>query len=172
MLRLKKLLNILSTLIIILLTILLLAVLVPKLYFDVEMKAVMTSSMEPELPVGSLLIISPTDYDNIQIGDDITFIRDKNLTLVTHRVISKDDEQQTITTQGIANNVADAPTTYDNVVGKVVWHIPYLGYLVIWLGTPQGKIIAVVLIISLLAISLLFDKYSSDKEKETVKEKK
>lgn len=150
---------------IILLLLLLAAVLVPKLCFGFEMKAVMTSSMEPELPVGSLLVISPTDYDNIQIGDDITFVRDANLTLVTHRVISKDDETQKVTTQGIANNVPDTPTSYENVVGKVVWSIPYIGYLVIFLGKPQGKIIAVTLIISLLAISLLIDNYSSDREK-------
>ena len=150
---------------VIVLLLLLAAVLVPKLCFGMEMKAVMTSSMEPELPVGSLLVISPTDYDDIQIGDDITFVRDANLTLVTHRVISKDDETQKITTQGIANNVSDAPTSYENVVGKVVWSIPYVGYLVIYLGKPQGKIIAVTVIISLLAISFLIDKYSSDKEK-------
>lgn len=150
---------------IIVLLLLLAAVLVPKLCFGVEMKAVMTSSMEPELPVGSLLVISPTEYNDIQIGDDITFVRDANLTLVTHRVISKDDETQKITTQGIANNVSDAPTSYENVVGKVVWSIPYIGYLVIFLGKPQGKIIAVTLIISLLAISFLIDNYSSDREK-------
>ena len=128
--------------------------------------------MEPELPVGSLLIINPTAYEDIQIGDDITFVRDENLTLVTHRVISKDDETKNITTQGIANNVADAPTLYDNVVGKVVWHIPYVGYLIIWLGTKQGKIIAVVLVISLLALSLLFGKFSSDKKEAAIENNK
>lgn len=130
------------------------------------MKAVMTSSMEPELPVGSLLIITPTDYENIQIGDDITFVRDESLTLVTHRVIEKDNLSQKITTQGIANNTSDAPTSYQNVVGKVVWHIPYVGYLVIFLSTAQGKIISIILIVALLSISMLFDKYDSKNSKQ------
>lgn len=135
------------------------------------MKAVMTSSMEPELPVGSLLIIVPSEYDDIHIGDDITFVRDEKLTLVTHRVIAKDDTTQKITTQGIANNTADAPTSYQNVVGRVVMHIPCIGYPVILLSTAKGKIIAVVLIIAIMSISILADKYSKDKLKETTDEK-
>lgn len=152
---------------IVVLVLMLAAVLIPKLCFGVEMKAVMTSSMEPELPVGSLLIIIPTEYEDIHIGDDITFVRDENLTLVTHRVIAKDDAAQKITTQGIANNTADAPTSYQNVVGKVFFHIPYIGYLVILLSTTKGKIIAVILIIAVMLISLLTDKYSKEKSKAT-----
>lgn len=160
-----------STVLIVVLVLLLAAVLVPKLCFGVEMKAVMTSSMEPELPVGSLLIIVPSEYDDIHIGDDITFVRDEKLTLVTHRVIAKDDTTQKITTQGIANNTADAPTSYQNVVGRVVMHIPCIGYPVILLSTAKGKIIAVVLIIAIMSISILADKYSKDKLKETTDEK-
>ena len=156
-----------STVLIVVLVLLLAAVLVPKLCLGVEMKAVMTSSMEPELPVGSLLVIVPADYEDINIGDDITFIRDENLTLVTHRVISKDDTSQKITTQGIANNTADAPTSYQNVLGKVALHIPYIGYAVILLSTTKGKIIAVILILALLSISILTDKYGKDKAKTT-----
>lgn len=169
---LKKAGDIISTVLIVLLLVLLCAVLVPKLCFGVEMKAVMTASMQPELPVGSLVVIVPTDYDDINIGDDITFVRDESLTLVTHRVIEKDDSSQRLTTQGIANNAADAPTSYQNVVGKVVWHIPFVGYLVIWLSTLHGKIIAVIIIAALVSISLLFDKYGDDKSKKDDKNKK
>ena len=159
-----------STVLIVVLVLLLAAVLVPKLCFGVEMKAVLTSSMEPELPVGSLLIIVPTEYDDIHIGDDITFVRDENLTLVTHRVIAKDDTAQKITTQGIANNTADAPTIYENVVGKVFLHIPYVGYLVILLSKTKAKIIAVIVIIALMLISVLADMYGKEKSKETSEE--
>lgn len=130
------------------------------------MKAVLTASMEPELPVGSLLIISPADYKNIQIGDDITFVRDNNLTLVTHRVIEKDDKTQYITTQGIANNSADKPTSYDNVVGKVVFHIPLVGYFAIWTATLKGKIICGIIIAALVAFSILLSVTGKEKSKE------
>lgn len=132
------------------------------------MKAVLTGSMEPELPVGSLLIISPAEYEDINIGDDITFVRDKNLTLVTHRVIEKDDETQKITTQGIANNSADKSTSYGNVVGKVAFHIPFAGYFVIWTSDLKGKIICGIIIVALVALSILFS--NSEPEKNSPEE--
>lgn len=158
--------NIISTVIIIILAVLLCTVLVMKLCFGVEMKAVLTGSMEPELPVGSLLIITPTQYEDINTGDDITFVRDKNLTLVTHRVISKDDANRQITTQGIANNTPDAPTSYDNVVGKVSLSIPYLGYIIIWTSDLKGKIIALIIIAALIAISIFLGK-EPEKQKDS-----
>ena len=160
----KKAANILSTLLIALLVIALAAVLISKLVFGVEMKAVLTGSMEPELSVGSLLIIKPAEYEEIKVGDDITFVRDKNLTLVTHRVIQKDDETQKITTQGIANNSPDNPTSFKNVVGKVVFHIPFVGYFVIWTSTVKGKIICGIIIAALVALSILFSKSKSDED--------
>lgn len=131
------------------------------------MKAVMTSSMEPELPVGSLVFVQPTAYEEIHIGDDITFVRDQNLTLVTHRVIEKDDKTQFITTQGIANNSADAPVNYQNIVGKVIFHIPYIGHFVIWISTTKGKIICEIIIVAIVAFSILISK--SDDEKKSSK---
>lgn len=137
-------------------------------YYNVEMKAVMTSSMEPELPVGSLLFVQPTAYEDIYIGDDITFVRDQNLTLVTHRVIEKDDKTKFITTQGIANNAADAPTNYQNVVGKVIFHIPYVGYFVIWISTKKGKVICEIIIVAVVAFGILISK-SDDTKKSNKK---
>ncbi|MGN0536804.1 MAG: signal peptidase I [Acutalibacteraceae bacterium] len=156
--------NVISTVLIVILAVLLCTVLVLKLCFGVEMKAVLTGSMEPELSVGSLLIITPTEYEDINIGNDITFVRDKNMTLVTHRVIAKDDENKQITTQGIANNTPDAPTSYDNVVGKVSFSIPYLGYIIIWTSDLKGKIIVCIIIAALVAISLFFGKEPKKKE--------
>ena len=177
---LKKAGTIIQTVVIVILAILLAATLVMKLIFHVELKAVLTGSMEPELPVGSLLVIVPADYEDIQIGDDITFVRDETLTLVTHRVVEKDAEKQTLTTQGIANNTLDAPTSYDNVVGKVRASIPLIGYVGLWLSTPTSVIIVVTAIISLIIVSLLIryvffpfpGENDEAKEEETQKENK
>ncbi len=167
----KKVGNFLSTLLLVLLLAALAAVLVAKLLFGVEMRAVLTPSMEPELPVGSLLIIKPTAYEDIKIGDDITFVRDKKLTVVTHRVIEKDDETKHLTTQGIANNTADAPTIYENVIGKVVFHIPLVGYLIMWTSDLKGKIICGIIIAALVALSILLSETEKE-EKESKKEEK
>lgn len=150
--------NIISTVLIVILIVLLCAVLIPKFFFGVEMKAVQTASMEPDLPVGSLLIIVPAAYEDINVGDDITYVRDEQLTLVTHRVISKDDENQKLTTQGTANNTPDNPVSYQNIVGKVMFSIPLLGYILIWTSTLAGKIILGIIIVSLVALSIILGK--------------
>lgn len=164
----RKLLSLLSDLIIVALLLIVGAVLALKFVSHAEMRAVLTGSMEPELPVGSLLIILPAPYDEIQIGDDITFVRDQNLTLVTHRVIEKDDESQTITTQGIANNVPDSPTRYANVVGKVVFDIPYAGYFVIWTSELKGRVICGIIIVALVAFSFLFSGDGKQKQDKKI----
>ncbi|MGN0536507.1 MAG: signal peptidase I [Acutalibacteraceae bacterium] len=151
----KKAENIISIVLIVIISILLAAVLILKLFFHAEFKVVMTGSMEPELHVGSLLIIIPADYDDIAVGDDITFVRDESLTLVTHRVVDKNTVKQTFTTQGIANNTRDAPVSYDNVLGKVRASIPLVGYVGIWLSTPTGIIIVMTVVIALIILILL-----------------
>ncbi|MCH5325409.1 MAG: signal peptidase I [Eubacterium sp.] len=162
----KKLGNIISNILLAVLLVLLAVFLIIRFGLHMELKAVLTPSMEPELSVGSLLFINPTSYEDIQIGDDITFVRDESLTLVTHRVIQKDDETQQITTKGLANNVADAPTAYQNVVGKVTFSIPLVGYIVIWTANLQGKIICGIIIAALVAVSIIFSGSSPEKKKE------
>ena len=49
--------------------------------------------------------------------------------MVTHRIIGIDEEAQQLHTQGDANETEDAaPVAFTNVVGKVFFHLPLLGY--------------------------------------------
>ncbi len=137
--------------------------------------------MEPDLHVGSVLVVFPVEYDEIAIGDDITYVRDESLTLVTHRVVEKNPEKKTLTTQGIANNTRDKPVSYDNVLGKVRMSIPLIGYFKIWLSTPTGIIIMITvliaLIISVLLIRVIFfppkkEESAPDSENTSDEEKK
>lgn len=169
---LKKAGSIISIILIVILSLLLAAVLVMKLIFHAEMKTVLSGSMEPDLPVGSVLLIIPAEYDDINIGDDITFVRDESLKLVTHRVIEKNDDEKTITTKGIANNTRDAPTSYENVVGKVRLCIPLVGNAVLWLSSPKGIIITVTAIVSLIILSLLIRYLFLSKPENETEEKK
>lgn len=93
--------------------------------------AVLTGSMEPELPVGSLIFVRSVDPADIQVGDDITF-KLQSGSLATHQVWKVDTAAQTFYTQGIANKDQDgnimhdgAPVAWSNVVGSPVFCIPY-----------------------------------------------
>jgi signal peptidase len=85
----------------------------------------------------------------------------KDGTLVTHRAIEINDSG--IVTKGDNNKVADSNVvTKENFVGKNLFWIPKVGYVVKAFQTTKGKIIAVTLIILLLVFGFLF---GEDKKK-------
>lgn len=94
---------------------------------------VLTSSMDPVYPAGTLVVVEPTPPAEIGIGDVLTYqLRSGEPVLVTHRVIAitnNPDGTRLFTTKGDANDVADAdPVMEVQVVGTVMYAIPYLGW--------------------------------------------
>lgn len=87
---------------------------------------VVTGSMEPTLPVGSLLLCQETDIQQIQVGDIICF-RSRNPQImgkiITHRVISitvSGEGETLLETKGDANLSADSEfVTQKNLIGRV-----------------------------------------------------
>lgn len=87
---------------------------------------VVTGSMEPELPVGTLLVCTKTDIDDIQEGDIICFrSRDPAIAgkIITHRVITVAQDsygQRMLETKGDANLSADGEFVWaSNLIGRV-----------------------------------------------------
>lgn len=112
--------------------------------------AVISASMHPALPVGSLIYVQKTDPAKIEVKDIISFRLGG--TVATHRVAEKDSQAQTFTTKGDRNaNPDGSPLPYSQVIGKVVFHVPYLGALSQWL-TPlrAGIVIAALLLLTFL----------------------
>ena len=90
---------------------------------------VLSGSMELEYHVGSVVYVEKSSIDDIEVGDVITFYINDN-TVVTHRVIDKDNDTESFHTKGDANETEDGGSVaYDKVVGKVVLNVPYLGYI-------------------------------------------
>jgi signal peptidase len=107
---------------------------------------VTSGSMEPEIQTGSLLFTTPSSVENIRVGDTITFGEKDSLT--THKVIEKNisGNQTTFKTQGIANNSPDPGTVTENqIIGKKLFSIPYLGYITTWAGTTTGLTILIII---------------------------
>lgn len=115
---------------------------------------VMSGSMEPILPVGSVVLVQPTPYDDIQVGDDISFVVGEERITVTHRVIEKDENSNTLTTKGVANNVSDDPIPASAVIGKVIFDIPFIGRLLYFLSSLQGKIVAGIVVVAWVIITM------------------
>lgn len=93
---------------------------------------VLTSSMETEIPKGSLVITKSVDTTTLEPGDDITYMVDTT-TSITHRIVGLVEDYQgtgelAFETKGIANKQKDlAPVLSCNIVGKVIYHNYYLG---------------------------------------------
>ncbi|MGI6769094.1 MAG: signal peptidase I [Bacilli bacterium] len=111
-----------------------------------------SSSMHPAVPKFSLVYVKKTEkLEDLEIGDVIAFQGSEKPVL--HRIIKIDGEM--IQTQGDANNVPDAPIYLNQVIGKMVFSIPYLGIL---FGSAYPWLILLSLIIILyLARQLIKD---------------
>lgn len=93
-----------------------------------EALIVQSGSMEPGIPTGSLAVVDTgCDYGSIETGDIIIFQAGEER--VMHRAYAVTEKG--IETKGDANEVTDGiTTTRENLVGRVVSHIPLMGFLV------------------------------------------
>jgi signal peptidase len=96
--------------------------------------AVLTGSMRPELPPGSLVVVTPTDASGIGVGDVITYqLESGKPQVVTHRVVAvapAEDGTTMFQAQGDANDVADERWVAEVQIKGVEWYsLPYLGHL-------------------------------------------
>ena len=122
---------------------------VPRL-FGLKIYTVVSGSMEPAIPTGSLVYVKQAEPGQVKAEEVIAFygVRD-TAAIITHRVV----ENRTLTgefiTKGDANQSADITyCTASNYVGTVTACIPVLGYLVSYGFSFAGKI-------AFLAIGLL-----------------
>jgi signal peptidase len=98
----------------------------------VELRTVVSGSMEPSLPRGSIAIGLPTDVDTLRIGDIVMFRRpDMPSEIVTHRIVAVADEGtlRRFATKGDANNSPDYWDVDGNLVlARLGFYVPLLGY--------------------------------------------
>lgn len=89
---------------------------------------VATGSMEPELPIGTLLVSQVTDIHEIEVKDIVNYrSKDPGMLgmVITHRVIGihqGDDGTLYLETKGDSNQYADGSyVTQSNLIGKVIY---------------------------------------------------
>ncbi len=117
-------------------------------HFGWRVDAVLSGSMEPQLKVGSLVVVRPVGPETIVVGDIITFhLAGVDETVVTHRVNSiQRNSPLHFETKGDANNKPDSSLVpSQDLVGKVCLNIPFLGYFTEFMKTPYGYICAIVI---------------------------
>lgn len=112
-----------------------------------QLLSVTSGSMEPYIKTGSVVLIKPEA--NYLAGDVITF-RSGPKTTTTHRIVFKNwpqglDNPPQFLTSGDANPDMDVtPVTLDQIVGRQVLTVPFVGYLAGQAKTPVGFILLVI----------------------------
>lgn len=128
-------------------------VLIPRL-IGAESFTVVSGSMEPAIPTGSIVVSRPIAVEDVRFNDVITFQMESGKSqTVTHRVIGVDfaDGQQQFRTQGDANSVEDpVPVLPVQVRGKVLYHVPLVGYMSTWISPAAREGLATAVGVGLL----------------------
>lgn len=131
----KKFLNFLSTLMLILLMVLTVWILYQRLQgqgADIagfRLYQVVTGSMEPEYHVGDVILVHKTPVESLHIGDDIAYLSEQGQTAgltVTHRLVEEPFEDENniwhLQTEGIAPGATRDPEIEGRqVLGKVIY---------------------------------------------------
>lgn len=121
----------------------------------VEIKIVKSGSMEPTIQTGSVVVVRPAA--SYQVGDVVVFGKDTKTEIpTTHRIIEKRVEggQTYFVTKGDANEERDPrEVAAGEVLAKVLFSVPYTGYILDFARQPIGF----ALLIGLPAALIIFD---------------
>ena len=90
-------------------------------FTDYEIFNVISGSMEPKIPVGSLIIVEPREASQVEEGEVIAFM--SNGSVITHRVVENLSFEGEFVTKGDANLQEDMGNVpYDHLIGVVIRH--------------------------------------------------
>lgn len=130
---------------------------------------VLTGSMEPAYPTGSLVYVKSVEPSTLRVNDVITFSLSPNV-IATHRIVEVVEENGVTKyrTKGDANAVVDASLVgAGNIIGKVVFSVPYMGDIANYIQNPPGTYVAIAVSVAMIAFVFISDSLiDSDKKKQ------
>lgn len=120
---------------------------------------ILTGSMRPELPPGTLVVSRPVGPDEIGLGDVITYQRSSGKAeVVTHRVVAVSqgpDGKPRWRTQGDANPVPDTDWVRPvQLKGRLWYSVPLLGRVNLMISNDQRRTATVLVVVGLAGYAL------------------
>lgn len=161
---LQKICGFFSTILMVVLLALAAVLIVPVILGYTEL-AVLTGSMQPTIPVGSLIYVKEVEPSTLQVGDVVTYQLEGD-TMVTHRVVEVNPDGGYLVTQGDANEDPDGQITFDRIVGKMDFHLPYLGYISMNIRTKTGIFAICGTLIAIILLTFIPEIFSNEEEEE------
>lgn len=124
--------------------------------------AVTSDSMKSTLNRGDVVFSRKCEFEQLKVGDVITVSVANSDGFFTHRIVEIDSKKKTVTTKGDNNFSVDPMPTYSSqIVGKMWYSVPLLGYFSIYLSSlTQTKVLIVLAIIAvgLIAVNVILQK--------------
>lgn len=112
---------------------------------------VLTSSMAPKYAPGTFLVVKPTPFEKLRVGDVITYqIESGKPGVISHRIVSIGATQsgaRMVTTQGDNNSLPDAvPVQEVQVKGKLFYAVPHVGLVANAVGQERDVLVPILAI--------------------------
>ena len=122
-------------------------------------------SMEPALPLGSVVVTAPIAERALRSGDVVTMRIGPEHAIFTHRIVrvAESDGAVWLETKGDNNAEPDpaiVPATV--VIGRVELVMPALGYLIALLSMPVGGLFAIGVAASLWLLAWLLESFEDE----------
>lgn len=139
--------------------------------FGFQIYSVLSDSTESNYHAGSIIYVKEVDYTQLKAEDPITYRMDDD-TIATRRIAKVyenevDDEIYFCTKINAEGIAVVKPIPHTDVIGKTVFTIPYLGYVVEYIQNPPGTYVVILAGALLLVLMILPDLLLSvDEEKE------
>lgn len=133
---------------------------------------VRSGSMAPSIQPGDIVISKIVEPKDIKIGDVISYRTDNGIPII-HRVVGLDEKDGKIIfeTKGDANAAKDPmPVLQEKVIGRFVYKIPRLGYVVQFIKSRVGfllVIIAPIILMSAVEFRIFYIEYKNKGKKTT-----
>jgi signal peptidase len=133
-------------------------IVIPKI-LGAQTYTILTGSMRPGMPPGTVVVIRHVPADQIAIGNVVTYqIHSGEPTVATHRVRAISvalNGQLTFTTQGDANPSPDpVPVRPVQIRGKLLYAVPWVGLPSLWIGVGIREIVVMGSVAILLGYAL------------------
>ena len=143
--------NIIGTLIILAVIATSIPLTVPRL-LGFEIYSVVSGSMEPALPTGSIVYVEHVEPETVEPGDIIAYNVDGSV--ITHRVVENHFVEGEYVTKGDANEKEDfSNVSYRDLIGRVKYHFPVIGHYLMLYSQQVTK----VYLLGLAACGVMFN---------------
>jgi signal peptidase len=132
---------------------------------------ILTGSMQPKYPPGTLVVIKPVDPAALAVGDVATYqLHSGDPTVVTHRIVAVSQNMKgeyLFQFRGDANNVADDKWVMPiQIKGRLWYAVPWLGWTNKYIhGTTHRWVVDAVVVVLLGYALVMFGGSLRDRRK-------